>query len=238
MSSIESKIDDLYRLPLREFVGARAALARSLAGAEAARVRKLPKPTVVPWAVNQVYWRARPLYDRAMKAGERVRQAQVAALGGRKADPRTAGEAHRRAIADAVHQAETFAATAALSRADPGALTRTFEALSLAPNPPAEPGRLVRPLQPAGFEALAGIPVKIKVKAPSAESVRSVRSAESTKSAEAPAERAASGAEDAARRKRDAALRKVKRAEAAVERARRRMVEAEEALRRTRDQAS
>ena len=232
MSSIESKIDDLYRLPLREFVGARAALARSLAGAEAARVRKLPKPTVVPWAVNQVYWRARPLYDRAMKAGERVRQAQVAALGGRKADPRTAGEAHRRAIADAVHQAETFAATAALSRADPGALTRTFEALSLAPNPPAEPGRLVRPLQPAGFEALAGIPVTIKVKAPS------VKSVGSTKSAEAPAERAASGAEDAARKKSDAALRKVKRAEAAVERARRRMVEAEEALRRTRDQAS
>jgi hypothetical protein len=208
----------LYRLPLDEFVSGRGRLAKSLAGAEAARVRKLPKPTVVPWAVNQVYWRARPVFDRLMKTGERLREAQVAALGGRHADVQAAGEAHRRAVADAVRQAEGFAA-AGPSHADPGALMRTFEALSLAPEPPAVPGRLARPLAPPGLEALAGIPIKIRIKA----------------KVKAPP---AAPPDQADQRKREAALKKVKRAEAAVERARKRMAAAEEALRRTRDQAS
>jgi hypothetical protein len=220
LRSIDANIDDLYRLPLSGFVSARAGLAKSLAGADAARVRSLRKPTVVPWAVNQVFWRARPVYDRVMKTGERLRQAQVAALGGGKADVRAPGEAHRRAIADAVREAERFAA-ADHAHADPGALTRTFEALSLASTPPADPGRLTRPLQPAGFEALAGIPVKIQVKRPA------------QIEAKAPDEAA-----QRVKKRRDAAVKKVKKAEAAVERARRRMLAAEAALRRTRDQAS
>jgi hypothetical protein len=57
--ALESSIDNLYRAALSEFVGARAALAKTLSGADAQRVKKLPKPTVVPWAVNQLYWRDR-----------------------------------------------------------------------------------------------------------------------------------------------------------------------------------
>jgi hypothetical protein len=34
---------------------------------------------------------------------------------------------------------------------------RTFETLSLASEPPEPPGRLTKPLQPSGFEALAGV---------------------------------------------------------------------------------
>jgi hypothetical protein len=106
VSALDAKIDDLYRLPLAEFTGARNALAKSLTGDEAKRVRKLEKPTVVPWAANQVYWRARSTYDRLMKSGEKLRAAQIAALEGRAADVRAASEAHRRAIADAVAEAE------------------------------------------------------------------------------------------------------------------------------------
>ena len=156
MSALDTSIDDLYRLPLNEFTGARNALAKSLKGGVAARVRALPKPTVVPWAVNQVYWRARGTFDRLMKSGEKLRAAQIAALEGRAADVRAASDAHRRAIGDAVAEAERLAAPAG---AKPGAdaLARTFESLSLSTRPPESPGRLTDALQPAGFEALAGL---------------------------------------------------------------------------------
>ena len=48
MSALDAKIDDLYQLGLSEFTSARNALAKSLSGAEAKRVKALPKPTVVP----------------------------------------------------------------------------------------------------------------------------------------------------------------------------------------------
>jgi hypothetical protein len=155
-SALDSKIDDLYAQPLSEFTAARNALAKTLSGDEAKRVRALAKPTVVPWAVNQVYWRARAAYDRLMKAGERLRKAQIAALEGRSADVRAASEAHRHAIAEAVAEAERLAAPAG-SKPATDTLARTFEALSLATELPESPGRLTEALQPAGFEALMGV---------------------------------------------------------------------------------
>jgi hypothetical protein len=159
VSALDTKIDDLYQQPLDAFTAARNALAKSLTGADAQRVRQLAKPAVVPWAVNQVYWRARAAYDRLIKNGERVRKAQIAALEGRSADIAAASDAHRRAVAEAVAEAERIAASAG-SRPGADALARTFEALSLAPSPLESPGRLTQPLQLAGFEALAGITPK------------------------------------------------------------------------------
>ena len=170
MSALDARIDELYQQPPAEFTGARNALAKTLSGADAARVRALPKPTVVPWVVNQVYWRARGVFDRLRKSGERLRAAQIAALKGRSADLRGATEAHRQAIAEAAAQAVRIAQTASVH---PGAdeLTRTLEALSLAPDMPEPPGRLTRPLRPAGFEALTGVtPVAVPAqKAPQRE---------------------------------------------------------------------
>jgi hypothetical protein len=157
--AVESKIDDLYQVPLDEFTAARNALAKTLTGADARRVKKLAKPTVVPWAVNQVYWRSRGTYDRLLKSGERLRHAQIGALEGRRSDVRAATDAHRKAMSEAVKEAERLA-VAAGSRPAPDALMRTFEALSLMREPPDPPGRLTEALQPAGFEALAGVPVQ------------------------------------------------------------------------------
>ena len=221
-SSLESDVDDLYRGPLADFVGARAALAKTLSGADAQRVRKLPKPTLVPWAVNQVYWHARPVYDRLMKSGERLRETQVAALEGRKADVRGATEAHRSAMAEAVQQAERLAAAVG-SHPPPDALMRTFEALSVGQGADGPPGRLTKPLQPAGFEALAGVKVKSQVASPKshvASQKELRREAEARKK------------EEVARKKHDAAVR---RAEAALERAKQRMADARAALDRTRN---
>jgi hypothetical protein len=156
MSSLDSRIDDLYQLPLAEFTAARNALAKTLTGDEAARVKKLEKPSVVAWSVNQVHWRARPIYDRLIASGKRVRITQLATLEGRSGDTREAADRHRQAIAAAVAEATKLAA-AESAHPSPDELTQTFETLSLAAEPPEAHGRLTRALRPAGFEALAGI---------------------------------------------------------------------------------
>jgi hypothetical protein len=157
-TKIDTTIDDLYRLPLAEFTAARNALAKTLTGDEGKRVRALVKPTLVPWALNQLFWKARPTYERLLKSGDALRKAQIAALKGRGGDARRALEAHRKALADAVREATRLAEAEGCR---PGAddLARMLEALSLAATHPERPGRLTKVVQPAGFEALAGVPV-------------------------------------------------------------------------------
>jgi hypothetical protein len=153
---LESKIDDLYRNALDEFIPARSALASELKGDDAKRVKALKKPTIVPWAVNQVYWHARPIFDHVQRSGADLRRAQIAALEGRTADVHGAADAHRKAIAAAVDRAMTLAGAAQMNP-NRDAVARTFEALSLASAPQESPGRLTQPLQPGGFELLAGV---------------------------------------------------------------------------------
>jgi hypothetical protein len=215
--SLETKIDELYRSPLADFVSARTALAKTLTGDEAARVKALAKPTVVPWAVNQVYWRARAVHDRLIKSGARLRSAQVAVLEGKKSDIREATDAHRRAIADAVKQAENFSAEAGAKPAA-DALMRTFEAISLSSEGAGPAGRLTKPLRPAGFEALAGIKVAAAVTSSRESAVSPAKSSAEQKKLEA------------ATKKKEA---EIKRAEAALARARKKMAEAEAALAET-----
>jgi hypothetical protein len=164
--SLDPKIDDLYRLPLAEFTAARNALAKTLGGDEAKRVRALAKPTVVPWALNQLFWKARPTYERLLRSGGALRGVQIAALEGRGGEVRRASEAHRKALADALREA-TRLAEAEGSRPNADDLARMLEALSLAATHPEQPGRLTELVRPAGFEALAGVPVaQPKEKAP------------------------------------------------------------------------
>ena len=210
----------MYRAPLSGFVAARTALAKTLTGDEAKRVKALPKPTLVPWAVNQVYWRARATYDRLMKSGEQLRKAQVATLEGKKADLRAATEAHRRALADAVQQATTIASADGAHPAS-DALMRTFETISLAPDQSEAPGRLTQALQPAGFEALSGVKLAAPLKPePPQLSAAEIRKAETDRKKA-----------ETAQKKHEA---EVKKAEAALERARQKMAAAEAVLKKTR----
>ena len=154
--SLDSRIDELYQLPPDQFTAARNALAKTLKGDEARQVKQLRKPAAVPAAVNQLYWKARMIYQRLMKAGEQLRDAQVAAIEGRRADLRAARDAHRDAVATAARQAVRLAGqSGSPPAADP--LARMLEALSLSAERPAAPGRFTELLQPAGFEALSGI---------------------------------------------------------------------------------
>jgi len=162
VAQLDDQIDQLYQLRPDEFTPARAALAKSLTREQARDVSRLKKPTTIPWAVNQVYWQARDLYRRLVQRGEALRTAQIATLKGRKADVAAAAAAHRDAVTGAVHRAVQLAAASG-TKANPEELARMFEALSLAPTPPAErPGRFTKVLAPAGFEALAGVTPTIR----------------------------------------------------------------------------
>ena len=156
IADIDTQIDALYQRPLTEFTAARTALAKTLTGDTAREVRALKKPTAVPWAVNQLYWNARPAYDAAMKSGHALRTAQIATLKGKKADVRAATEAHRKAIATAVQRAAQLASGAGVNPST-DQLARMFEALSLAASSPSNPGRYTDVVAPSGFDALAGV---------------------------------------------------------------------------------
>jgi hypothetical protein len=156
VADTDTQIDALYQLPPDEFTAARAALAKTLSGDAARDVRALKKPTAVPWSVNQLYWKARPAYDAAMKAGHALRTAQIATLKGKKADVRAATDAHRKTIANAVHRAVQLASDAGLNP-NSDQLARMFEALSLAASPPSNPGRYTELVAPSGFDALVGV---------------------------------------------------------------------------------
>ena len=77
-------LDRLYPVALGG-VRARNELAKS-AGAGAASIRALEKPNIPAWAVNQLYWRERRVYDALVKASERLRAAHAQALAGKKID--------------------------------------------------------------------------------------------------------------------------------------------------------
>jgi hypothetical protein len=163
MAAVDDRIDALYALPPEAFTPARNALAKTLSGDEAKRVKALKKPTGVPWAVNQLYWNDRRAFSRVMDLGRALRKAQVAALEGKKADVREASARHREAVAAGAARAAALATSAKVgAKAD--AVARMLEAVSLAREEPADLGRFTDVLQPAAFDAIAGIAPRAALK--------------------------------------------------------------------------
>jgi hypothetical protein len=236
MAGIDDAIDDLYRGDLAGFIAARNALAKT---AKQPDLKTLEKPSLPAWAVNQVYWHRRDVFDRVVAAGEAVREAHARALNGRSADIRAA-EADQRAAVRAAVQAAREHMTAAGQTVTPAtleAVTRTLEAL---PSPEAQ-GRLVRPLSPAGLEALAGLTLSVPARpAPSRPvSIAEARAGRDAQRAREQAERAARDRE-AREERRAAATAALAAAQAALAAAEAAVEAAEDALsarQRERDQA-
>ena len=156
-------IDRLYQLPLEEFVAARNELGRQARGDEAKAIRALAKPNLIAWALNQVYWSSRPVFDSLVAAAARLREAQARALTGQSSDLRGAGAVHREAVDAAVREA-----TAVLEKAGHDATADTLRALRSAFEalPWEEAGRLARPPSlSSGFGAFAGMPASASVPA-------------------------------------------------------------------------
>lgn len=156
---LEAEIDRLYAGPLAGFVGERKALAARLrSGGDrdaARRVAGLPRPSATAWAVNQLFWHERALFDALRRSGSRVRSAHEgdAAAG---ALPDALAE-RRRALADA-----TRAALARLVAAGHGAglaaerrIRGSLEAMAAGAD--AAAGRLQADLAPPSFDAISGL---------------------------------------------------------------------------------
>jgi hypothetical protein len=156
--AIEQDIDHLYQLPLAEFIAERNTLAKR-AGSDAARVKALEKPNAAAWAVNQLYWRDRRLYDAVVKTSTRLRTAHSHALTGKKTDVPLAEAARAAAVRDAADRAEALLKQVgdAATEATMTAVRETLNALP-ADEATAPPGRLVRPIEAAvGFGALGDL---------------------------------------------------------------------------------
>ena len=158
-------IDELYQLPLSEFTAGRNTLAARLRksgkAGDADDVRSLVKPSIPAWAVNQVYWKHRPVFDRLLTAGDRLRKAQSSTLAGKSGDVRGALDAVRETLSELSRLAATELETAG-HNASPGAMravTATLEALSAYGTADYAPraGRLVDEVDPPGFETLAAL---------------------------------------------------------------------------------
>ncbi|MEO6237315.1 MAG: hypothetical protein ABIQ52_09980 [Vicinamibacterales bacterium] len=153
----DAGIDGLYQLPLEAFTAARNALARQLPK-RAAEIKALTKPAVAAWAVNQLYWHQRPLYDALVDAAQHLRLAHAAVLGGKAADVRAAGKAHEARVSAALDAALQLLAAGGHAAGD---TVRQPVMTTLRALPAGEaPGRLTRVLQPGGFESLAGLSIR------------------------------------------------------------------------------
>ena len=160
----DDELDRLYGLPLAEFTRARDVRARELRKAgeteDSAEVKALAKPSLSAWTVNQLA-RKEPMQIRAlMTAGERLREAQAALLGGGDPDELQAALQRQRdvvgalvASAQRILEEGGHSATEATLERVRGTLTSAAadeEGARLV-----ERGRLASDLEPAGFGGLA-----------------------------------------------------------------------------------
>ena len=93
---MDDQIDQLYQLPLGQFTPARNVLAKA-AGPRAAEIKGLEKPNAAAWAVNQLFWRERPIYDELIEASQQLRTAYRQQLAGESPDVRAAEVAENEA---------------------------------------------------------------------------------------------------------------------------------------------
>jgi hypothetical protein len=157
--SLESQIDKLYQVPLDEFTPARNALAKETGEAE---IKKLEKPNLAAWAVNQLYWHQRKTYDDFIASAENMRAEYRRQLGGKSANVAIAEAKHKATLQKAKQTIRELleAAGAAASDAVMTAIAETLDALP--GNDP--PGRLTKPLRRMGFGALDGVPIVVAQK--------------------------------------------------------------------------
>jgi hypothetical protein len=154
---LDDQIDQLYQLPLEEFTAARNALAKSSGAGE---VKKLEKPNLAAWTVNQLYWRQRKTYDDVIKAAERMRAAYKQMLAGKTSDVRGAEEIHQDALREAKQAARRILEEGGHGNAD-ALMMPVSETLDALPGDE-PPGRLTKPLRRMGFNVLEGVPISAK----------------------------------------------------------------------------
>jgi hypothetical protein len=259
--ALDRAADELYGLPLEEFVPRRDALARELRDAgerdDADRVRRLVKPSAPAWTVNRLARERPDELQELIEAGDELRRVQEWLLR-READPtdlRAAVERERAAVADLVHAgADVLTRAGRPARGD--VLERIGETLHAAAADPevradVEGGRLVRDraavglgvsgaaVGPAGTARRAGRSAaaeRAPERRPSEEGAEQRRRSKAAREEAREAARAAEAEAKAAERMRAAADRAVERASRALESAESTWERARDDLREARDE--
>jgi hypothetical protein len=162
---LSSDLDSLFQLPLNEFTGARNALASRLLKEgrkeEADHVRKLTKPPVSAWVVNQLFWKERTWFDRLLASGARLRQAQAAGLAGKPVNVHDPLKAQREALNQLSRQAAAFLSRDGHAPSADVLRRVTLDLQGLAAQDSSAtgpaPGRLTADVEATGFDALAAL---------------------------------------------------------------------------------
>jgi hypothetical protein len=154
MTKLDDEISRLYQLSLDEFTAARNALAKETGDSA---VKKLEKPNLAAWAVNQLYWRERKLYDDVVKTSGQLRTAYKQMLEGKPADVRAVEVFHNEAMRKAKDAIRHILEEAGNKGAD-AIMMPVAETLDALPTTD-PPGRLTKPLRRTGFEALQGVTI-------------------------------------------------------------------------------
>ena len=228
-------LDRLYGLPLDEFTAARDHLAAELREKgdrdATGQVRKLRRPTLSAWAVNQLVRQHGREIREVLSVGDDVRAAQRAALSGGAERIREITARRRRAIDRLLDLAEDLLARAghATGRSTLDKVGDTLMAATVDEGAAeaVRAGRLERELAPAsGFETLAGqitVPKKSASKRDRQARERAQRAKDQARDAEekaAEADREARRLEQQAEQAQRDAERARRRADRAAERAR------------------
>ena len=161
---LDRELDALYDLPLEEFTKARKDLAGRLRKAHqseaAAEVHGLKKPSVVAWAANRLARDEPKLTAALLEAGERLRETQQRALGGKAkqeevTEAATSERETIRALLTAARRHFGDRATSALL----DKLSQTLRAAAVDPvaRQLLERGRLTEELQAVGFGPLEAV---------------------------------------------------------------------------------
>jgi hypothetical protein len=161
-ATLESAIDALYGSPLEEFTRERARLAKELRAAanpDADTVAKLRKPSVAAWILNQLARRNRRDIDLLLDAGHRLRETQVAVIGGAE---KQEFERARKAEFDALRRLTTDAEKLLAERGTVSAavvkqVVETLRAAAVSPSGREllARGRFTQPLEASGFDVFA-----------------------------------------------------------------------------------
>lgn len=166
--SINDEIDQLYALSPDGFTSARDELVRRLAAngekEGAAEIKRLRKPTLVAWALNQLTRRQAKELQALVEAGEALRTAQRRAASGVKDSGfQEATERRRTAVMKLTGKATALLTEAGKpSQTAESEIGRSLEAASVDPEAGAQllKGRLSKPISTVpGFDSVGGFEV-------------------------------------------------------------------------------
>ena len=166
-TELETRIDELYGLPLDRFTAERDAIVKELRAAgeaeDAATVKGLRKPVVAAWALNQLARRDEAGIGELLEVGGRLREAHRRAISGGDVEGlREATDERRRIVAELTGKAVAMTETGGgPSSALEDAVASTLEAASVDHDAGEllRAGRLTKPLRPPAELPDAGLRV-------------------------------------------------------------------------------